>query len=72
MEGATSCAGQKMSMGVDIMLPLEQESNAVISQDQKLVHLKYFFTRKLLFVKEVHAVALSPAASARRTKVSKR
>jgi hypothetical protein len=42
------------------MLPFEQESNAVISQDQKLVHLKYFFTRKLLFVKEVHAVALFP------------
>jgi len=60
MEGAHVGAGQKMSMGVNIMLPFEQESNAVISQDQKLVHLKYFFTRKLLFVKEVHAVALFP------------
>jgi uncharacterized protein (TIGR00730 family) len=60
MEGAHVGAGQQMSMGVNIMLPFEQESNAVISQDQKLVHLKYFFTRKLLFVKEVHAVALFP------------
>jgi uncharacterized protein (TIGR00730 family) len=60
MEGAHVGAGKDMSMGVNIMLPFEQESNAVISQDQKLVHLKYFFTRKLLFVKEVHAVALFP------------
>ncbi len=60
MEGAHVGAGQEMAMGVNIMLPFEQESNAVISNDQKLVHLKYFFTRKLLFVKEVHAVALFP------------
>jgi uncharacterized protein (TIGR00730 family) len=60
MEGAHVGAGQEMAMGVNIMLPFEQESNAVISRDQKLVHLKYFFTRKLLFVKEVHAVALFP------------
>lgn len=60
MEGAHVGAGQEMAMGVNIMLPFEQESNAVISHDQKLVHLKYFFTRKLLFVKEVHAVALFP------------
>jgi hypothetical protein len=60
MEGAHVGAGKEMSMGVNIMLPFEQESNAVISHDQKLVYLKYFFTRKLLFVKEVHAVALFP------------
>jgi uncharacterized protein (TIGR00730 family) len=60
MEGAHIGAGKEMSMGVNIMLPFEQESNAVISHDEKLVHLKYFFTRKLLFVKEVHAVALFP------------
>jgi len=60
MEGAHIGAGQEMSMGVNIMLPFEQESNAIISRDKKLVHLKYFFTRKLLFVKEGHAVALFP------------
>lgn len=60
MEGAHVGAGRKMSMGVNIMLPFEQEANHVISEDVKLVHLKYFFTRKLLFVKEVHAVALCP------------
>jgi uncharacterized protein (TIGR00730 family) len=60
MEGAHVGAGRDMSMGVNIMLPFEQEANYVISNDEKLVHLKYFFTRKLLFVKEVHAVALFP------------
>lgn len=60
MEGAHVGAGKKMSMGVNIMLPFEQEANYVINNDEKLVHLKYFFTRKLIFVKEVHAVVLFP------------
>jgi hypothetical protein len=60
MEGAHVGAGKEMSMGVNIMLPFEQDANHVISDDEKLVHLKYFFTRKLLFVKEVHAVTLCP------------
>lgn len=60
MEGAHVGAGKDMAMGVNIMLPFEQEPNYIISNDEKLVHLKYFFTRKLLFVKEVHAIALFP------------
>jgi len=60
MEGAHVGAGKEMSMGVNIMLPFEQEANYVINDDEKLVHLKYFFTRKLLFVKEVHAITLLP------------
>ena len=42
------------------MLPFEQSANHVVRGDPKLVSLKYFFTRKLLFVKEVHAVVLFP------------
>lgn len=60
MEGAHVGAGRKMSMGLNIMLPFEQDANYVISNDEKLVNLKYFFTRKLMFVKEVHAIALFP------------
>ena len=60
MEAAHVGAGKDMAMGVNIMLPFEQDANYVIAQDRKLVHLKYFFTRKLLFVKEVHAIALFP------------
>jgi uncharacterized protein (TIGR00730 family) len=60
MEAGHVGAGREHSMGVNILLPFEQEANAVIAGDPKLVHLKYFFTRKLLFVKESHAVALFP------------
>jgi uncharacterized protein (TIGR00730 family) len=60
MEGAHVGAGREMAMGVNIILPFEQEANYVIANDDKLVNLKYFFTRKLIFVKEVHAVVLFP------------
>jgi uncharacterized protein (TIGR00730 family) len=60
MEAGHVGAGQEKSIGVNIMLPFEQEANSIIRGDQKLLHLKYFFTRKLLFVKEADAVALFP------------
>jgi hypothetical protein len=60
MEAGHVGAGKALSMGVNIMLPFEQSANDIIANDEKLVHLKYFFTRKLLFVKEVHAIALFP------------
>jgi uncharacterized protein (TIGR00730 family) len=58
MEAAHVGAGRSHSMGLNIMLPFEQDSNYIINDDPKLVHFKYFFTRKLMFVKEVHAIAL--------------
>lgn len=60
MEAGHEGAGRDMSFGLNIVLPFEQEANPVISQDNKLINFKYFFTRKLLFVKEVHAIALFP------------
>jgi hypothetical protein len=60
MEAAHVGAGREHSMGVNILLPFEQGSNPVIAGDSKLIHLKYFFTRKLLFVKESDAVVLFP------------
>jgi len=53
-------AGRDNSFGVNIMLPFEQAPNSLIAEDKKLVNLKYFFTRKLLFVKESHATVLFP------------
>lgn len=53
-------AGRAHSMGLNIMLPFEQSANAVINGDHKLVHMKYFFTRKLMFVKECDAVVCLP------------
>jgi uncharacterized protein (TIGR00730 family) len=60
MEAGHVGAGREKSIGVNILLPFEQEANSVIAGDHKLMHLKYFFTRKLLFVKESDAVALFP------------
>jgi uncharacterized protein (TIGR00730 family) len=60
MEAGHVGAGRENSIGVNILLPFEQHANAVIAGDVKLMHLKYFFTRKLLFVKESDAIALFP------------
>jgi len=60
MEAGHVGAGRENSVGVNILLPFEQSANTIIAGDQKLMHLKYFFTRKLLFVKESDAVVLFP------------
>jgi uncharacterized protein (TIGR00730 family) len=60
MEAGHRGAGRERSMGLNIMLPFEQEANEVIRGDGKLVTMKYFFTRKLMFVKECDAVVCLP------------
>jgi len=60
MEAGHRGAGRDRSMGLNIMLPFEQESNEIIRGDPKLVTMKYFFTRKLMFVKECDAVVCLP------------
>ena len=60
MEAAQGGAGSAHSFGVNIRLPFEQKANLVIAHDPKLVNFKYFFTRKLIFVKETDAIALFP------------
>lgn len=53
-------AGREASFGVAIRLPMEQGANDIIAEDPKLVNFKYFFTRKLMFVKEASAIVLFP------------
>ena len=60
MEAGNVGASREHSMGLNILLPFEQSANAVIAGDAKLVHMKYFFTRKLMFVKESDAICLLP------------
>ncbi len=60
MEAGHVGAGRDHSMGLNILLPMEQVANRIIAGDRKLVHMKYFFTRKLMFVKESHAICLLP------------
>ena len=60
MEAGHVGAGKELSMGLNITLPFEQSANDVIEGDPKLVTMKYFFTRKLMFVKECSAVVSLP------------
>jgi len=53
-------ATRQKSFGVAISLPFEQTTNSFIVDDPKLVNFKYFFTRKLIFVKEAEAIVLFP------------
>ncbi len=60
MEAGHVGAGRDKSFGVNIHLPFEQSANHVIRKDHKLVNFKYFFTRKVVFIKESAAVVLFP------------
>lgn len=53
-------AGRASSFGVAIRLPFETTANEYIEGDPKLIVFRYFFTRKLIFVSQAHAVALFP------------
>jgi len=60
MEAGHVGAGRDNSFGLNILLPFEQSANPVVHGDPKLMTLRYFFTRKLLFIKESDAVVLFP------------
>jgi uncharacterized protein (TIGR00730 family) len=60
MEAAHVGAGKELSLGINILLPFEQKDNRVLDGSGNTIHTKYFFTRKLLFVKESEGVALFP------------
>jgi uncharacterized protein (TIGR00730 family) len=60
MGAAQEGAGKENSFGLNILLPFEQGANSTIADDPKLISFKYFFTRKLMFLKESHATALFP------------
>jgi uncharacterized protein (TIGR00730 family) len=60
MAAAMEGAGREHSFGVNIRLPFEQGANPVIAGDAKLVSMKYFFTRKLMLMKESKAFVCLP------------
>jgi len=60
MEAAHIGAGREHAIGVNILLPFEQSDNTVMEGNPQLIQTKYFFTRKLLFLKESSGVALFP------------
>ncbi|MDB5431795.1 MAG: family Rossman fold protein, partial [Caulobacter sp.] len=60
MQAAMEGAGVDRSIGVSIRLPFETRANEVIHGDPKHVSMKYFFTRKLMLVKESRALLSVP------------
>lgn len=60
MQAGNEGAGRAKSIGLGIQLPFEQGSNPFIEGDPKLIPFKYFFTRKLFFLRESDALALFP------------
>ena len=60
MLAANEGAGRERSFGVNIRLPFEQEANRYLVGDEKLVEMRYFFTRKLMLMKESSAFVALP------------
>ncbi|MGA1411397.1 MAG: LOG family protein [Prochlorotrichaceae cyanobacterium] len=60
MEAANQGAGRDYSFGLNVHLPFEQEANPYVRGDEKLLQFKYFFTRKLFFLRETDAIAVFP------------
>ncbi len=60
MQAVHEGAGPRASFGVNIRLPFEQKANPVIEGDKKSITYKYFFNRKVAFLKESDAIVLFP------------
>ncbi len=60
MQAGHEGAGPERSFGANIRLPWEQSANPIISNDKKLITFKYFFTRKLTFLRHSDAIVLFP------------
>lgn len=60
MQAGHEGAGPENSFGANIKLPWEQSANPIIDKDKKLISFKYFFTRKLTFIRHSDAIVLFP------------
>ncbi|MFZ7128504.1 MAG: TIGR00730 family Rossman fold protein [Desulfobacterales bacterium] len=60
MQAVNEGAGAEHSFGINIRLPFEQKPNPVMEGNPRSINYKYFFNRKLAFLKEADAVVLFP------------
>lgn len=60
MEAGNEGAGSGNSFAVNIRLPFEQAPNPIMLKNPRLITYKYFFSRKVAFVKEADAIAVFP------------
>ncbi|MDD2851201.1 MAG: TIGR00730 family Rossman fold protein [Desulfuromonadaceae bacterium] len=60
MQAGNEGAGSDNSFAVNIRLPFEQKPNPIMYRNPRLVTYKYFFNRKVAFVKESDAIVVFP------------
>jgi uncharacterized protein (TIGR00730 family) len=60
MEAGVEGAGPDNAFGVSIRLPFEAATSQFLAGDPKLMNFRYFFTRKLVFIKEAHGFVMLP------------
>lgn len=60
MAAGNEGAGSEKAIGVNIRLPNEAEPNQWIAESHNLVEMKYFFTRKLMLIKESSGFLVLP------------
>ncbi len=60
MQAGNEGAGSENSFAVNIRLPFEQAPNPIMYRNKRLITYKYFFNRKVAFVKEANAMAVFP------------
>lgn len=60
MEAGNKGAGPGRDFALNIRLPFEQKPNPYIDEKDRLINFKYFFIRKLIFIKETDATVLFP------------
>lgn len=60
MQAVNEGAGQEHSFGINIRLPFEQKPNPYVAGNPRHINYKYFFNRKVAFLREAHAVVVFP------------
>jgi uncharacterized protein (TIGR00730 family) len=60
MQAVNEGAGPEHSFGINIRLPFEQKPNPIVDGNPRSINYKYFFNRKVAFLKEADAVVLFP------------
>src|SRR5439155_580880 len=71
MQAGHEGAGPEKSFGANIRLPWEQAANPIIQHNKKLITFKYFFTRKLIFLRHSDAIVLFPGGKKINLRVKK-
>jgi len=60
MEAGNKGSAHGKDFALNIKLPFEQKPNPFLDEQERVINFKYFFVRKLIFIKETDATTLFP------------